>query len=38
MNDYLSLLDEEFKARLNNDIHKVQYLMDVLDRNYTLGK
>lgn len=38
MNDYLSLLDEEFKARLNNDIHKVQYIMDVLDRNYTLGK
>lgn len=38
MNDYLSLLDEEFKARLNNDIHKVQFIMDVLDRNYTLGK
>ena len=38
MNDYLSLLDEEFKARLNNDVHKVQYIMDVLDRNYTLGK
>lgn len=38
MNDYLSLLDEEFKARLNNDVHKVQYIMDVLDRNNTLGK
>ena len=38
MNDYLSLLDEEFKARLNNDVHKVQYIMDVLDRNFTLGK
>ena len=38
MNDYLSLLDEEFKARVNYNVHKIQYLMDLLDLNYTLGK
>lgn len=38
MNDYLSLLDEEFKARVNYNVHNIQYLMDLLDLNYTLGK
>ena len=37
MNDYLSLLDEEFKARLNQNVHEVQYMMDLLDLNNTLG-
>ena len=37
MNDYLSLLDEEFKARLNRNVHEVQYMMDLLDLNNTLG-
>ena len=37
MNDYLSLLDEEYKARLNYNIHGVQYTMAVLDLQNTLG-
>lgn len=38
MNDYLSLLDGEFNARLNYNLHNVQYLMDLLDLYHTLGK
>ncbi|MCQ2168303.1 MAG: TolC family protein [Bacteroidales bacterium] len=37
MNDYLSLLDEEFKARLNYHIHNIQYIMAVYDLRNTLG-
>ncbi len=37
MNDYLSLLDEEYKARLNCSVHGVQYTMAVLDLQNTLG-
>lgn len=37
MNDYLNLLDEEFKARQNGSIHSVQYTMAVLDLQNTLG-
>lgn len=37
MNDYLSLLDEEFKAKLNFNLHKIQYLMAIYDLQNTLG-
>ena len=37
VNDYLSLLDEEFKARLSYNVHKVTYIMDLLDLRQTLG-
>ncbi|MGM9784224.1 MAG: TolC family protein [Candidatus Cryptobacteroides sp.] len=37
MNDYLNLLDEEFKARLNGSIHSIQYTMAVLDYQNTTG-
>lgn len=37
MNDYLSHLDEEFKARLNGSIHSIQYTMAVLDYQNTIG-
>lgn len=37
MNDYLELLDEEFKARLNFNVHNVQYTMAVYDLQNTLG-
>lgn len=38
MNDYLSLLDEEFRARLDSSIHYIQYVMAVYDLQNTLGK
>lgn len=38
MNDYLGLLDDEFKARLDASIHYIQYVMAVFDLNNTLGK
>lgn len=37
VNDYLSLLDEEFKARLSYNVHKMTYIMDLLDLRQTLG-
>ena len=37
VNDYLSLLDEEFKAHLSYNVHKVTYIMDLLDLRQTLG-
>lgn len=37
MNDYLSMLDEEFKARLNQSLHTVQYIMAVCDLQNTIG-
>lgn len=37
MNDYLNMLDEEFKARLNYDVHDVQYMMALYDLQNTLG-
>lgn len=37
MNDYLSLLDEEFNARLNYNLHQVQYTMAIYDLQNTLG-
>ena len=37
MNDYLNLLDEEFKARVNGSIHSVQHAMAVLDLQNTVG-
>ena len=36
-NAYLSLLDEEFTARLSHNAHKVTYIMDLLDLRQTLG-
>lgn len=38
MNDYLSMLDEEFKARLNGNVHTIQYIMAVYDLQNTIGK
>ena len=38
MNDYLSLLDDEFEARLDSSIHYIQYVMAVYDLQNTLGK
>ena len=37
MNDYLNILDDEFEARLNYNIHNVQYTMAVLDLQNTVG-
>lgn len=37
MNDYLSLLDEAFKAKLNSNIHAIQYIMAVCDLRNTMG-
>lgn len=37
MNDYLNILDDEFNARLNQDIHAIQYIMAVLDYQNTIG-
>ena len=37
MNDYLKLLDDEFNARLNYDVHVIQYIMAVLDLQNTIG-
>jgi len=37
MNDYLSLLDEEFKAKLNFNLHTLQYIMACYDLQNTLG-
>lgn len=37
MNDYLGMLDEEFKARVNSSVHYIQYLMAVYDLQNTLG-
>lgn len=37
MNDYLGLLDDEFKARLDANIHHIQYVMAVCDLHNTLG-
>lgn len=37
MNDYLSLLDEEFKAKLNFNLHTLQYLLACYDLENTLG-
>lgn len=37
MNDYLGMLDDEFNARLNSDIHIIQYIMAVLDLQNTIG-
>jgi len=37
MNDYLSLLDEEFKAKLNFNLHTLQYLLACYDLQNTLG-
>lgn len=38
MNDYLNMLDEEFKARLNSNVHAIQYMMAVIDLKNTTGK
>lgn len=38
MNDYLNMLDEEFKARLNSNVHAIQYIMAVFDLKNTTGK
>ena len=38
MNDYLSMLDEEYKARANESIHEVQLMMAVYDMKNTIGK
>lgn len=38
MNDYLNILDEEFKARLNSNVHAIQYKMAVFDLKNTTGK
>lgn len=37
MNDYLGHLDEEFNARLDKDIHELQYVMAVCDYRNTIG-
>ena len=37
MNEYLNLLDDEFTARLNSDIHSIQYIMAVFDLQNTTG-
>lgn len=37
LNDYLSHLDEEFNARLDRNVHQVQYLMAVYDYRNTIG-
>ena len=38
MNDYLSMLDEEYKAKANESMHEVQLMMAVYDMKNTLGK
>lgn len=38
MNDYLSLLDDEYRARLDSSIHYIQYIMAVYDLQNTLGQ
>ena len=38
MNDYLSMLDEEYKAKANESMHEVQLMMAVYDMQNTIGK
>lgn len=38
MNEYLSMLDEEYKAKANESMHEVQLMMAVYDMKNTLGK
>lgn len=38
MNDYLSMLDDEYKAKANESMHEVQLMMAVYDMKNTLGK
>lgn len=38
MNDYLSMLDEEYKARANESLHEIQLMMAVYDMKNILGK
>lgn len=38
MKDYLSMLDEEYKAKANESMHEVQLMMAVYDMKNTLGK
>ena len=38
MNDYLSMLDEEYKARLNQSLHEVQLMMAIYDLKNTTGQ
>ena len=39
MNDYLSMLDEEYKARLNQSLHEVQLMMAICEyKNTTVEK
>lgn len=38
MNDYLSMLDEEYKAMANESMHEVQLMMAVYDMKNTIGK
>lgn len=38
MNDYLSMLDEEYKAKANESLHEVQLMMAVYDMKNTIGK
>lgn len=38
MNDYLSMLDEEYNARANESMHEVQLMMAVYDMKNTIGK
>ncbi len=38
MNDYLSMLDEEYKAKANESMHEVQLMMAVYDMKNAIGK
>ncbi|MGN0188980.1 MAG: TolC family protein [Candidatus Cryptobacteroides sp.] len=38
MNDYLNMVDEEYKAELNRSLHAVQLMMAVYDLKNTLGE
>lgn len=38
MNDYLSMLDEEYKAKANESMREVQLMMAVYDMKNTIGK
>lgn len=38
MNDYLSMLDEEYKAKANESMHEIQLMMAVYDMKNTIGK
>ena len=38
MNDYLSMLDEEYRAKANESMHEVQLMMAVYDMKNTIGK